>query len=105
MIAMIAKQGLPQFIAAAGLAVALSLTLATPTAAAEDSPRDAVELRLRLLKAGALRVAEAPALGIRQLSLDYSADAAEQPKDLRSRLQLSGSSAAAIQIQLPYAKP
>ena len=43
---MIAKQGLPRFIAAAGLAVALILPLATPTAAAEDSPQNAVELRV-----------------------------------------------------------
>ena len=47
---MIAKQGLPQFITAAGLAVALSLTFATPTAAAEDSPQDAVELRVSDVK-------------------------------------------------------
>ena len=50
MIAMIAKQGLPQFITAAGLAVALSLTLATPTAAAEDPLQDAVELRVSDVK-------------------------------------------------------
>ena len=43
---MIAKQGLPQFSAAAGLAAALILPLATPTAAAEDSPQNAVELRV-----------------------------------------------------------
>jgi len=43
---MIAKQGLPQFSAAAGLAVALILPLATPTAAAEDPPQNAVELRV-----------------------------------------------------------
>ena len=43
---MIAKQGLPRFIAAAGLAVALILPLATPTAVAEDSPQNAVELRV-----------------------------------------------------------
>ena len=43
---MIAKQGSPRFIAAAGLGVALILPLATPTATAEDSPQNAVELRV-----------------------------------------------------------
>ncbi|SVE55871.1 uncharacterized protein METZ01_LOCUS508725 [marine metagenome] len=43
---MIAKQGLPRFIAIAGLTMALILPLATPTAAAEGSPQNAVELRV-----------------------------------------------------------
>ena len=43
---MIAKQGLPRLFAAAGLAVALILPLAAPTAAAEDPPQNAVELRV-----------------------------------------------------------
>ncbi len=45
-IAMIAKQGLPRFIAIAGLTMALILPHATPTAAAEGSPQNAVELRV-----------------------------------------------------------
>ncbi len=43
---MFAKQGLPRFIAAAGLAVALIVLLAAPVAAADDPPQNAVELRV-----------------------------------------------------------
>lgn len=44
---MFAKQGLPRLIAAAGLAVALIIPFAAPSAAAEDPPpRNAVELRV-----------------------------------------------------------
>jgi len=43
---MFAKQGLPRLFAAAGLAVALSVLLAAPSAAADDPPRNAVELRV-----------------------------------------------------------
>ena len=49
-IAMIAKRGLPRFIAIAGLTIALILPHATPTAAAEDSPQNAVELRVSDVK-------------------------------------------------------